>query len=136
MRRSGEAGLAQGRRRKQPAEPWRMLQDLQKIPGVEGERHPQHRRQIFCPGNDRAPLLQPRILVPVEIVDQRISVRGRFAHGGFCCRECGFRARQQRIDRRQFRGQGDVVSRSLPSPDYIGVISPSPANDPKEKQNG
>ncbi len=96
-----------------------LLENLQRIPGVEGERRPQHRRQIIRLAQDSAPLLQPRLLVPVEIVDQRISVRGRFTHGGFYCRQRRFRARRQRIDRRHFRGQGDVVSRSLPFPDRI-----------------
>lgn len=70
---SGDAGLAQNEGGKQSAEPGRMLQDGQLIPAIVGHDRLQHSQQVLCLPQDAAPFVQPRLLVPVEIVDQRIG---------------------------------------------------------------
>ncbi|MNF15471.1 hypothetical protein D3C80_2180990 [compost metagenome] len=42
MSASGDAGLPQDRRGQQPAEPGRMLQHRQFIPGIKGDQRLQH----------------------------------------------------------------------------------------------
>ena len=63
MAPAGDAGLAQDRRGQQPAEPWRMLQHLQRIPGIQENNRPQHWWQIFGFRQDYPPLVGPLILI-------------------------------------------------------------------------
>jgi hypothetical protein len=72
MGTGGNAGLAQYRRGQQPAEPGRMLKDGQFVPGIEGDDGLQHRWQVFDLAHHAAPFVEPRIFIPVEIIDHRI----------------------------------------------------------------
>lgn len=74
MGASGDGRLAQDRRGKQPAEPGRMLKHRNLIPGIEGDDRLQHRRQIFGLPQHAAPFLKPRVFVPVEVIDERVSL--------------------------------------------------------------
>ncbi|MDT4854430.1 hypothetical protein FQZ97_887320 [compost metagenome] len=100
MRCSGDAGLAQDGRRQQPAKPGRTLQDGQFIPGIQRKDGLQHRRQISYQGKRATPFLETRVLVPIEIIDQRIpfsdgglSRAGRLGYLDRC-----LRSGEQRID--------------------------------------
>ena len=59
----------------QPAEPRRMLQRFEPTPRVGGDRRRQRRRQCAGLVDDRAPVTEAFILVPVEVVDQRVALR-------------------------------------------------------------
>ena len=62
-----------------PAEPRRMLQHGQSIPGIECNDRLQHGRQVLCLPPHAAPFLQA--FVPVEIVDQRVLFQARAGPG-------------------------------------------------------
>lgn len=76
-----------------------MLKDGKLVPGIEGNDRPQHRRQILGARQHGLPLLQPLVLIPVEIVDEGILFRSVFGAprllGLFDRR---LRARQEGID--------------------------------------
>lgn len=74
-----------------------MLQDLERVPGIEGHHRLQYRRQIFGLAQHGPPFLEPRILVPVEIVDKWITIPRPICR---CDRllQHRFGARQDRID--------------------------------------
>jgi len=81
------AALAQQRGGEQAAEPIQMLQRFDVVPKDGGDR----RRQIGGRGEAVAPLLEPLVLVPVEIIDQRVAVLARddgFAFEREVCRAC------------------------------------------------
>ena len=78
MPASGNAALAQDRGGKQPAEPGCVLEDGDLIPAIEGDDRLQDRRQILGARQYGLPLRQPLVLIPVEIVDERILVRNAF----------------------------------------------------------
>ncbi len=46
------------------------------VPGIEGNDRLQHRRQLVGPAQHATPFVEPRILVPVEIIDESISLAG------------------------------------------------------------
>lgn len=94
-----DAGLAQDRGGQQPAEPRRVLKDGKFVPGIKGDDRLKHCRQVVRLPQHAAPFVQPRVLVPIEIVDQRIFFRSTAAAGPCCVRDCGFRPGQHRIDR-------------------------------------
>lgn len=96
MGAGGDAGFAQDRSAKQPAEPGRMLQNREFVPGIEDNDRLRHRRQVSGLAQDAAPFVEPLVLVPVEIIDQRI---GRSPAGLFGSFDRGVRAREDRIDR-------------------------------------
>ncbi len=73
---SGDPGLTQDRGGKQPAKPGGMLKDGKLVPGIEGNDRLQHRLQVFGLAQHSAPLIEPRMLVPVEIIDERVSFPG------------------------------------------------------------
>lgn len=98
MGAGADAGLAQNGGGKQPAEPRRMLQDRKLVPGIEGDDRLQHRRQVFGLAQHSTPFLQPRILVPVEIIDQCVSIRRATAAGPSCVLDRGLRSGEHRID--------------------------------------
>ena len=97
MGTSGDAGLAQDRSGQQPAKPVCMLQDGKLVPGIEGDDGLQHRRQVFGLTQDATPFIEAGILVPVEIIDQRIGRTAARLFGSF---DCSVRSREQRIDNR------------------------------------
>ncbi len=72
-----------------------MLKDGKLVPGIEGNYRLQHRWQVFDLSQHRTPFVEPHILVPVEIVDQRI---GRSPAGLPSLRDRGIRAREDRIN--------------------------------------
>ncbi|MDP9875265.1 hypothetical protein J2S88_005003 [Agrobacterium tumefaciens] len=76
-----------------------MLKNGKLVPGIEGNDGLQHRRKVFRLAQHAAPFVQPLVLAPVEIIDQRI---GRSTAGLFGSFDRGFRAREDRID-------GDIV---------------------------
>lgn len=101
MRAAGDTGLPQRRRAKQPAEPRRMLQDGKLIPSIEGDDRLQHRRQVFGLPLDAAPFVEPGILIPVEIINERVFFgcgAGAGTAGPCGALDCRVRPRQQRID--------------------------------------
>jgi hypothetical protein len=121
MRAGGDAGLAQDRGGQQPAEPGRMLNTCSTFQAS--------RAMMACSTGGRscglpqhaAPFIQPLVLVPVEIVDQRILFRARRA-GQFCLRSMA--ARSGRAPRRWRRarprtGPCRIRSRALPFPGCI-----------------
>ena len=67
MRAGGEASLARDQTRQMAAEPRRVLQGPERVPGIEGDDGLHHWRQIIRLTQHGAPFLKPRILVPVEI---------------------------------------------------------------------
>ncbi len=71
------AGLAEDRSGEQPAEPGRVLQDGKLVPGIEGDDRLQHRRQVFGLPQHDAPFVEPGILVPIEIINERVLFRRR-----------------------------------------------------------
>ncbi len=64
MRVGRDTRLAQDRSGEQPAEPGRVLQDLQLVPSVECNDRPQHRRQTIGLFERGAPFVEPFVLVP------------------------------------------------------------------------
>ncbi|ARS66146.1 hypothetical protein CN204_17930 [Sinorhizobium meliloti] len=52
-----------------------MLKHRKLVPGVEGDNGLQHRRQVFSLAQHAPPFFEPGILVPVEIIDERIFFR-------------------------------------------------------------
>lgn len=75
-----------------------MLKNGQLVPSIQGNDGLQHRRQIICLPQRVAPLVEPGILVPVEIVNHRVFVRNGVTAGTFGTLDRCFRPRQQRID--------------------------------------
>ena len=98
MGTGGDAGLAQDRRGQQPAEPGRMLQDGKLVPGIEGDDRLQHRRQVFDLAQHATPFVEPCILVPVEIIDERIFFRRAATAGPGGVLDRSFGAGQHCID--------------------------------------
>lgn len=109
----------------QPAEPGRMLQDLQIIPGVEQQGGAQHRRQTFGLGQHDAPFIEPDILIPIEIVDQQIFFGPSALGGAGPPRLCDddLRSGEQRIDDANSASNGLAVCLQACSP------SPPPTGD-------
>nr|UVY99783.1 hypothetical protein K4M19_00093 [Agrobacterium fabrum] len=79
MGAAGDAGFPKDRRRQQAAEPGRVLQHGQFVPGIEGDDGLQYRRQGFGLAQHAAPFVEPGILVPIEIVNQRIFSAARLS---------------------------------------------------------
>ncbi|SCW87374.1 hypothetical protein SAMN02927900_05926 [Rhizobium mongolense subsp. loessense] len=78
----GDAGLAQDRSGQQPAEPRCHAAAPPIRSRHRARRSPAaHRRQILRLPQHAAPFVEPGILVPVEIIDQRIFFAGRFWRG-------------------------------------------------------
>jgi len=81
-----------------------VLKHGQFVPGIEDHDGLKRRRQVFGLAQHSAPLVEPGILIPVEVVDHRILFRmagRRTAAGaaGTCCvLDCGRRSGQRRID--------------------------------------
>ncbi len=75
-----------------------MLQHGQLIPGVERNNGLQHGRQIFDLAQHAAPFLQPGIFVPVEIIDERISLADLSAPGPLGLLDRGLGPGEQRVD--------------------------------------
>lgn len=69
MRRRRETRLPQRLGGEKPAAPGRVLQHLQGVPGVEQQCGAKNRRRL---AQHDAPFLQPFVLIPIEVVDQRI----------------------------------------------------------------
>lgn len=63
MRTGGDPGLAEDGGGQHAAEPRRMLEDTQNIPGIERNDCLQHRRQVVRLPQHPAPFFQPRVLV-------------------------------------------------------------------------
>ncbi|QTK80495.1 hypothetical protein AT6N2_C2971 [Agrobacterium tumefaciens] len=96
-----------------------MLQDKQLVPGIEGDDRLQHYRQVFGLAQHAAPLVQPRILVPVEIIDESAWFTGVSSPGPLCLFDLGFRSGEQRIDGTEIdTGEVDaiIIVAPLPSP--------------------
>ena len=70
------AALVQQRGGQQAAEPGRVLQRRDGVPGLRGDRGRQRRRQRAGLLDHGAPVAEPCVLVPVGIVDQRIPLPG------------------------------------------------------------
>lgn len=103
MRATGDASLAQDRGGKQSAKPRGVLKHGQLIPGVEDDNGLQRRRQVLTLSQDAAPFVEPGILVPVEIIDERILFGRPIAAGavGTCCvLDRSLRSGEDRIDGR------------------------------------
>ena len=66
-----------------------MLQHLERIPRIQENDRSEHRRQVFGFRQDDPPFIEPFILIPIEIVDQRILLSlatpaGRLSIGSQC----------------------------------------------------
>ena len=88
---TGLAALVQQRGGEQAAEPGRVLQRRDGVPGLRGDRRRQRRRQRAGLLDHGAPVAEPCVLVPVGIVDQRIPPQMGAALAGEC--SVGFRDR-------------------------------------------
>ena len=71
---AGLAAVAQQRGGEQAAEAGRAPQRLDRAPGLVGKRGGEGRRQVARLIDDRAPFGEARVLVPVEVVDERIAL--------------------------------------------------------------
>jgi hypothetical protein len=69
-----------------------VLEDGKLVPGVKGDDRLQHRRQVSGLAQHAAPFVEPRIFVPVEIIDQRVSVCRAGAAGARCVFDRGLRS--------------------------------------------
>ena len=72
--RTGFAACTQHRAGEQSAEPRHVLQRFDPVPGIGCDRRRQRRRQFAGLIDDTLPVLDPGVLIPVEIVDQRIAL--------------------------------------------------------------
>jgi len=90
----GDAGFPQDRGGQQPTESRRVLEDGKLVPGIEGNDRLQYRWQVFDLAQHAASFVQPGILVPVEIIDERISLAGvdRRPVGASCVFDSGVRS--------------------------------------------
>ena len=68
------AAFAEQRGGEQAAEAGRAPQWLDRAPGLVDKRGGERRRQVARLIDDRAPLREARVLVPVEVVDERIAL--------------------------------------------------------------
>lgn len=75
-----------------------MLKHGQLVPGIERDDGLQHRRQVFGLPQHAAPFLQSGILVPVEIIDQCVSIRRATPAGPSCVLDRGHRSGEHRIN--------------------------------------
>lgn len=128
MRGGGDAGLAQDRGAKQRAEPGRMLQHRDLVPRIQGDDRLQHRRQILRLPKDATPFLQAFVLVPVGIVDQRISFASAGEAGRSCLFDGGVGTSKHRIDGGELGVEriGIVIAVILPSPAPAASTSDPP----------
>jgi hypothetical protein len=69
--RADLAALPEHRGNEQIAEPMLMLQRLDVLPRLPGDRRRQHGRQVYHLVDDGEPVGQPLVFVPVEVADQR-----------------------------------------------------------------
>jgi len=94
-----------------------VLQDTQEIPGIDGDDGLHHRRQVLRLPQHAAPLFQSLVLIPVEVIDQRIFFPGTDTAGPLRVFDGGVRSGQDRIDRGELGVEraGDV-RRILPLP--------------------
>lgn len=95
MGAGGDPGLTQDGSTIQPAEPRSVLKNGKLVPRTEGNDGRQHRRKVFRLAQHAAPFVQPVVLVPVEIIEQRIGRSTAELFGSF---DRGFRVREDRID--------------------------------------
>jgi len=86
----GDPGLTQDGSTIQPSGPRSVLTNGKLVPGIEGNDGLQHRWKVFRLAQHAAPFVQPLVLAPVEIIDQRIA---RSTAGLFGSFDRGFRAR-------------------------------------------
>ncbi|MNV41024.1 hypothetical protein D3C71_1326460 [compost metagenome] len=77
-----------------------MLEDGKLVPGIDGNDGLQHRRQVFSLAHHAPPFVEPRIFVPIEVIDQRIFFRRAATAGTGCVLDRSFGAGQHRIDGR------------------------------------
>ena len=71
---AGFVAVTQERGGEQAAEAGRPPQRLDRTPGVVDKRGGERRRQVARLIDDRAPLREARVLVPLEVVDERIAL--------------------------------------------------------------
>lgn len=98
MGAGGDTGLMQDRGRQQSAKPRGMLQHRYFVPGIQRNDGLQHRRQILDLSENDPPFLQPRVLVPVKIIDQCILFRRDGNAGTLRHFDGRIRSREHRID--------------------------------------
>lgn len=100
-----------------------MKQATRSILGVEGDDRLQHCRQVFGLAQHAAPLVQLRILVPVEIIDESTSFTGASSPGPLCLFDLGFRSREQRIDGTEIdTGEVDAIIIVAPLPLWLNHL--------------
>jgi hypothetical protein len=75
------------------------LQRLDRAPGLVGSRGGEGRRQVARLIDDHAPFGEARILVPVEVVDERIALAGGWGRGAPFAGEGLVGMRDGRVDR-------------------------------------
>ncbi len=88
------------------------------VPGIESNDRLQHRRQIFGLTQHAAPLVEPGILVPIEIINQRILFGRHVAAGA--ARPCCI------LDRRVRSGEHRVDGRIVNAGKILGGVSTLP----------
>ena len=106
-----------------------MLQHRNLVPGIERNDRLQHRRQVLDLPQYTAPLFQPPVLIPVEIIDQRILFPGLSACDGaglLGLFNGGLRSGQHRIDGGKFFSkQAGVILAVLPLSSLGSVVCTS-----------
>ena len=141
---AGFASLAQQRRREQASEPGRMLERCDIGPGLCGDCSRQRRRGCSGAVEDRSPFSETCVLIPIEIIDQRIAFRWARRVAG----ERAIRTSDRGVDRREQFIKGIVgrdlvfdrlvflavilVGKSLPSPPPRGIVRRAAAAQDRE----
>lgn len=127
----GDTSLPQDGGTKQAAEPRRVLKHGKLVPCIESDDGAKHRRQVFDLAQHAAPFVEPAILIPIEIVNQRIHFnRTAAGAGGPCCIvDRGIRPSQHRIDIHEIDAREilNVVDIDTRENDAINVVLPSPS---------
>lgn len=91
-----------------------MLEDGNLVPGIQRDNRLQHRRKVLGLAQHVPPFLEPFVLVPIEIVDQRISFASAGEAGRSCLFDGGVGTSEHRID----GGELGVIAVVLPLPSF------------------